>query len=80
MELSSGSAARAQFRDGRLRELFLIPRTYTLESGEIEPLPALQAAAAAGSRQPGSFPELVLPDPGGESSFQAVWTVRERGR
>ena len=80
VELSSGSAAWAQFRDGRLRELFLIPRTYTLESGEIEPLPALQAAAAAGSRQPGSFPELVLPDPGGESSFQAVWTVRERGR
>ena len=77
VKLSSGSAGWAVFRNGRLTELGFRPRTY-LPEDTVDRLPPLQAAAAAGSLQPGGTPELVYSDPGGEGRMEPVWTLRER--
>ena len=78
VKLSSGNAGWAVFRGGRLEELGFRPRTYMLTSFRVDRIPPLQAAAASGSIQTLSAPELVISDPGGDVLAEPVWTLRER--
>ena len=78
VKLNSGSAAWAVFRDGQLVEIGLRPRTYSPGGTQADCIPPLQAAAAAGSMQPGGTPELILSDPGGSAVISPLWTMRER--
>lgn len=78
VKLSSGSAGWAVFRGGRLEELGFRPRTYLHTEIGIDRIPPIQAAAASGSLQAGSAPELIISDPGGEVMLEPVWTLRER--
>ena len=77
VKLSSGSAGWAVFREGRLVELGFRPRTYQITGGTVYQIPPLQAAAASGSIQNGSAPELIISDPGGDVLLEPVWTLRE---
>ncbi len=77
--LSDGPAARAVWRDGRLSELMIRPRSYRRTDDVSEVLPEMQAAAAAGSIRRGAAAELVLPD-GGEDRLSPVWIVAADGR
>ena len=78
VKLGSGSAGWAVFRGSRLEELGFRPRTYLLTETNVDRIPPLQAAAAAGSMQAGSTPELVISDPGGDVLIEPVWILRER--
>lgn len=78
VKLSSGSAGWAVFRGGKLEELGFRPRTYLRTEVGVYRIPPLQAAAASGSMQAGSAPELIISDPGGDVILEPVWTLRER--
>ena len=79
VKLLTGSAGWTVFRNGELVELGFRPRTYTETGEELNCIPPLQAAAAAGSMQPGGIPELIVADPGAEAMTEPVWTLREGG-
>ena len=72
--LPAGSAARLHWTEGRLTELTFLPRCCRLSTGRVELLPEKQAAAAAGSRSPGSEAGLRLYD-SGEAVMQPFWSV-----
>lgn len=78
VRLGSGNAGWAVFLDGRLVELGFRPRTYQVTENSVDRIPPLQAAAASGSLQSGSAPELLFSDPGGEALLEPVWILRER--
>lgn len=78
VKLGSGNAAWALFREGRLEEMGFLPRTYMLTANTVDRIPCLQAAAASGSMQAGSAPELMISDPGGNVLIEPIWTLRER--
>lgn len=77
VKLTGGSAGWAVFRDGRLIELGFRPRTYQITEEMVYRIPPLQAAAASGSIQRGSAPELIISDPGGDVLLEPVWIMQE---
>ena len=79
MDRADGPAARAVWREGKLSEAILRPRS--CRTGEAAPalLPEMQAAAAAGSIRQGAAPELALPEAGDER-MDPIWIVTVDGR
>ena len=72
---AAGAAARVGWTDGRLTELYLLPRTYRVTAESVELLPEKQAAAAAGSRRKGSEAGLAFYD-SGEERLYPFWQVK----
>jgi hypothetical protein len=60
----SSEAASAVFTDGRLTQIRVKARSYTLTENEAQVLPELTAAAAAGSLIKGAEAKLVWADTG----------------
>lgn len=72
---ADGAAAQVGWTDGRLTELYFLPRTYHVTDETVELLPEKQAAAAAGSRRRGSEAGLAFYD-GGEERLLPFWQVK----
>ncbi len=79
LDISAGSAARAVWKEDRLTELLVRPRSYRRMESTVDLLPEKQAAAAAGSIQRGAAARLILPD-GGEGHLEPTWIVTVDGR
>ncbi len=79
LDMAEGSAATAVWREGKLSELTIRPRSCRRAEAAAALLPEKQAAAAAGSIRRGAAPELVLPERG-EERAEPVWIVTVDGR
>ncbi len=79
LDISAGPAARATWREGKLTELLIRPRSYRETETLSDLLPEKQAAAAAGSIRRGAAARLILPD-GGEGRLEPTWIVTVDGR
>ena len=79
LDISAGSAAKAAWKDGKLAELLIRPRSYRMAEPLSDLLPEKQAAAAAGSICRGAAARLILLD-GGEERLEPSWIVTLDGR
>ncbi len=79
LDMAEGSAATAVWREGKLSELTIRPRSCRRAEAAAALRPEKQAAAAAGSIRRGAAPELVLPERG-EERAEPVWIVTVDGR
>ncbi len=79
LELPAGPAARAVWKNDHLGELMIRPRSFRQTEAVSELLPAVQAAAAAGSIRRGAAAELILAETG-EEHYAPTWIVTVEGR